>query len=142
MSSESGCLLGGAIGILIVTVFFDWLFDAQWFYKAFYVMYDSVSWNHVDIWKKPHDCEFSKAPLGDKNCHFERVTHKVEWATNASGQPIRSFDSGKTWEVHTPGKCGFEVTLDCPNVYDPPNNVAPKYITVTGVMITWMKVQD
>jgi hypothetical protein len=80
--------------------------------------------------------------LGAKNCHYDKVVTKVLWATNPTGYPIRSFDNGTTWTVHTPGKCDFNELLDCPNAYDPPENVAPKYITVTGVIIQWNKVQE
>lgn len=143
MSSDSGCLLGGLIGVLIVVVLFGWLFDAAWLYKSFYVLNDDVSWDRVYIEKKPHDCEFMTAPFGAKNCHYEKAVTIIKWATrNGDGFPIRSFDDGKTWEAHIPGKCESDPSLDCPNVYDPPNNVAPKYITVTGVSISWKKVQD
>ena len=29
--------------------------------------------NHVYIEPKPHDCDFDKAPRGDKECHFDRI---------------------------------------------------------------------
>jgi hypothetical protein len=89
MSSNTGCLLGGVIGIVIIVTFFGWLFDAAWFYKTFYTMSYDMDLGRVEIAKKPHDCEFMTAPLGEKNCHYQRVTNKVEWATNANGQPMR-----------------------------------------------------
>lgn len=51
----------------------------------------------VIIEKKPHDCEFSAAPLGDKNCHYEKVMSKMMWSTSTKGDPIVSEDDGKTW---------------------------------------------
>jgi hypothetical protein len=29
--------------------------------------------SNVYVEPKPHDCDFNKAPLGDKECHFEKV---------------------------------------------------------------------
>ena len=29
--------------------------------------------SHVFMDKKPHDCEWASAPLGDKHCHYEMV---------------------------------------------------------------------
>ena len=31
--------------------------------------------NKVYIETKPHDCEWGKAPLGNKYCHFEKTVH-------------------------------------------------------------------
>lgn len=68
----------------------------------------------VHLYPKPQDCDFQWAPLGIKNCHYERKA----FAYNATGQPIngagalyqimsnadhtytgpaRSLDNGKNW---------------------------------------------
>ena len=147
MSSNAegiGCLVG--IAVIAVIVFgIAYFTNAIWanrIYYFFQVDADS-GWDRVHIEKKPHDCEFMAAPFGETNCHYEKVVTIIKWATrNGDGFPIRSFDDGQTWEVHIPGKCEFDPSLDCPNVYDPPNNVAPKYISVTGITVGWKKVQD
>jgi hypothetical protein len=110
--------------------------------KEWFMVTESVSADQIVIDRKPHDCDFDKAPLGNKECHFEKIVSRVLWATSTSGNPIRSFDNGKTWEVHVPGKCDFNQELDCPNVFDPPSNKVPMYPTVTGITIAWRKVQD
>ena len=38
----------------------------------------SVSPSQVDVEPKPHDCEFMKAPVGNKYCHFEKEVDVVK----------------------------------------------------------------
>jgi hypothetical protein len=45
---------------------------------------------HVD--KQPTDCEWSDAPIGDKNCHYKKNVYEE---TNAHG---RVTDVWITWE--------------------------------------------
>ena len=35
-------------------------------------------YDRVSVQPKPHDCEFMKAPPGDKNCHFDRVVTRLQ----------------------------------------------------------------
>jgi len=149
MASQEGAI--GCLGVIAVAglIIFGIAYyeDAQWANKIFYWMNinvgDGSGWSRITIQSKPHDCEFMTAPMGSKNCHFEKVVSKVLWASrNGDGAPIRSFDNGQTWEPHPPGKCDFDLTLNCPTAFDPPGNVAPKYITTTGVIIQWKKVQE
>lgn len=37
-----------------------------------------VSPDQVDVEPKPHDCEFMKAPVGNKYCHFEKEVDTVK----------------------------------------------------------------
>jgi hypothetical protein len=41
-------------------------------------MQNDVPVERVSIQLKPHDCEWSKAPLGDKNCHFEASINRFQ----------------------------------------------------------------
>jgi hypothetical protein len=43
-------------------------------YKTWFSLKYSVPPAHVRVDSKPHDCDFSLAPLGDKGCHYEPVT--------------------------------------------------------------------
>jgi hypothetical protein len=110
--------------------------------KSWYALKNAVPVQRVEIDKKPHDCEFTTAPLGHKNCHYDPVIAKIMWSTSPSGDSIKSADGGKTWETHVPGKCDFDVTLNCPNIFDPEGGKAPQNPTVTGLIISWQKVQD
>jgi hypothetical protein len=103
-----------------------------------YMMHGDAYWysitagapiDKVTIEKKPHDCEFSAAPLGEKNCHYEKIVDKVMWATSTTGQPIVSDDDGKTWTVATWAN-------------DPGTPKFPQYPTTRSVYISWKKGQD
>ncbi|MGA9308181.1 MAG: hypothetical protein WBW31_22475 [Candidatus Sulfotelmatobacter sp.] len=44
--------------------------------QQWYAMQNNIPVDRVSVQPRPHDCEFIKAPIGDKNCHFDRVvTH-------------------------------------------------------------------
>jgi hypothetical protein len=43
--------------------------ESEWAYVGRY----STSAKYVMIEKEPHTCEWSKAPLGNKYCHFDKV---------------------------------------------------------------------
>jgi hypothetical protein len=43
-----------------------------WFPASWYAIVNGTDTDQVHIDAKPHDCDFSKAPLGDKECHFEK----------------------------------------------------------------------
>src|ERR1700736_2806529 len=41
-------------------------------------------------------------PIGNKNCHYETEVSVVRAAVNTQGQPMVSFDEGKTWHLDAP----------------------------------------
>jgi hypothetical protein len=50
----------------------------------------------------------------------------TRWATSTTGNPIASYDDGKTW-----------------NIFDPPaGETVPKLSTVKEVIINWEKKDD
>ena len=51
----------------------------------------------VHVAQKPHNCDFSYAPLGSKGCHYEKQVSVWRHTISASGGPIISYDDGKTW---------------------------------------------
>jgi hypothetical protein len=69
---------------LIVTIVrsnMTWFFpQSPW---AYAIEYDTES-QDVILEPKPHDCEFFKAPIGSKYCHFNRVvnTHAGDASVN------------------------------------------------------------
>ena len=44
--------------------------------NVYYGLLNDVSAERVTIMPQPHDCDFSKAPIGDKECHYERLITK------------------------------------------------------------------
>ena len=56
--------------------------------KPHYAVLYSVDMNRVFVEPRPSDCDFSRAPIGDKGCHYEKVV------TTEKG------DTGKTTGVY------------------------------------------
>jgi hypothetical protein len=88
-------------GLVMIFLVFPW-FGKVWYGKWRYAVQYSIDASKVQINSQPHDCDFLTAPLGEKNCHYERSVSTVRWATSTLGQPIISLDEGKTWTTFTP----------------------------------------
>jgi hypothetical protein len=114
------------IGWMLIGVFLWNLPGIIWHAKWRYALGYGVNSDKVTVDSLPHDCAFLAAPLGEKYCHYERVISTIRWATSTSGNPIASWDEGKTWTVFTPD-AGTRV---------------PRYDTVQEVYIAWKKVDD
>jgi len=69
---DFGWLLG-LLWLLPLAFFWYWLYPASW-----YATWYDTDTSRVHLWPEPHDCDFWKAPLGFKECHFQRrvVTEK------------------------------------------------------------------
>lgn len=109
----------------VCVVAFFW--SDVWYSKLAYELYYSVDSVHLAIDKKPHDCDFWKAPLGEKECHYKRVVGVTEVGISATTHvPVISYDRGKTWSYYTPD----------------PGRTVPQNATVTSVSVTWEKIED
>jgi hypothetical protein len=97
------------------------IWHAKWRYAATY----DIPSSQVYVEEKPHDCAFLAAPLGEKYCHHERTVSITRWATSQTGNPIVSYDDGKTWSS-----------------FDPAGEHVPQYSTVKAVYIGWEKKED
>jgi len=97
------------------------IWHAKWRYAATY----DIPSSQVYVQDKPHDCAFLAAPLGEKYCHYERTVSTTRWATSTSGNPIVSYDDGKTWST-----------------FDPAGKDVPKFSTVKEIYIGWEKKED
>lgn len=52
----------------------------------------------VTIARKPADCDFLSAPLGRKDCHYEKTVFVEKFDVDPSvNRPIVSRDGGKSW---------------------------------------------
>jgi hypothetical protein len=93
------------VGFVIVgwLVIFVWLPD-MWNSRLRYSWWYNVGYDQVTIQKKPTDCNFFHAPMGSKDCHYDRMVSTIQVKTENS-DPARypvnyvSFDGGKTWIV-------------------------------------------
>ena len=84
----------GFVGLFWMCVFavfawFAWVGDSKLRYE--------IQYNDVSFTDKPHDCEFMTAPLGRKNCKYEKEVSVTLFAIGVSGDPIISTDEGENW---------------------------------------------
>ena len=71
-------------------VWFVWLGDSKFRYE--------IQYAEAVVDDKPHDCEFMTAPLGKKNCSYQKEVSIALFSRDTKkGEPIISFDEGKTW---------------------------------------------
>ena len=61
-------------------------------YPVFYGTIYQVGRQHVHVEKEPKDCEWGHAPLGDKDCHYEK---QVQTAKDTYGRVTSVL---VTWE--------------------------------------------
>ena len=88
----------GYWGCLISLFVMWWLVgEPIWHSKVRYSAQYGVSYSSVTKLKKPHNCDFLTAPIGNKNCHYEPEVAAVRTAISTEGKPILSYDEGKTW---------------------------------------------
>ena len=81
--------------VLVVAAWFGWLDDSKLRYE---MAYDDVIYED-----KPHDCDFITAPLGRKNCRYEKKVLIVYYSIGVNGNPIISRDHGENWYVNKGG---------------------------------------
>jgi len=101
------------IGIWIILAGASW----AWHSKLRYFVWYGSDWDAVTVDKKPHDCDWLTAPLGDKNCHYDaqvQVQQTTISVDKNSGRRIVSYDDGKTWNFDddaNPAKAGKTVNV-------------------------------
>ena len=61
-------------------------------YPLLYQFEYSVRKDHVYLEKKPTDCDWGHAPIGNKDCHYERVVSFVKGATHAEDEVVVSWN--------------------------------------------------
>jgi hypothetical protein len=127
---SSGDNGGGLVWLLAVAAavwFGGRLWSDIWYSKLAYELYYEVDSGQLAIEKKPHDCDFLKAPIGEKECHYKRLVSTVEIGRSATTNvPVMSWDGGKTWSAYAPD----------------PGTPVPQTATVTSVSVTWEKVEN
>lgn len=125
MSSSDGW--GFVLSIAAAVVLFGLCGHGLWYSRLAYKLYYSVSDGHLAIDKEPHDCDFWKAPIGEKECHYKRIVSTVEIGKGATDNtPVMSLDGGKTWSYFTPD----------------PGITVPHDATVTSVCVSWQRIED
>ena len=99
--------------VLAALGFFVWIvLPDSWTDKIKYSVEYSVDASQVHRSDRPTDCDFMRAPLGNKDCHYKKTVTAYnaagypvagddapKYAKNAYGNTIISYDEGKTWTV-------------------------------------------
>ena len=121
--TDVGCLI---VVLGIVAAIIWWGFGFRYSSWGLALSY-GVDHANVEIQQEPHDCDFWKAPIGEKECHYKRVISVTEIGlAGNSHEPVISYDGGKTWNNYTPD----------------PGTTVPQGATVTSVTVTWEKSLD
>ena len=111
-------LLAAGVAVTLVAHFAPSLFpESAW---AYALRYETDS-DRIHVAPKPGDCDFLHAPIGLKGCHYEKSVQVMRYSKDVqTGQPIVSYDDGKTWNLLPEG--------------EKPGSVQ--------VYVDWLKVQD
>jgi hypothetical protein len=129
--------LGCWVSLFVFAAIIWFLLPNRWTDPIWYSSAYQINGNQVHYRPKPTDCDWSRAPLGDKECHFKKTV--TAYNTDGypvagdyaplynkdrdSGKPIVSYDEGKTWQAW------------------PADTPLPD-LKVHRVEIDWMKVPD
>jgi hypothetical protein len=122
--------------LLIIVGIVVWIWSAGGIFKTVLSLRFSVSPENISIEPKPHDCDYNRAPLGDKGCHYEPAVtaynaaaevvggdHAPKYSHDTNtGKPIVSWNYGKTWDWYS----GTEI----------PDQ------KIKSVVVTWSKVSE
>jgi hypothetical protein len=109
------------LGLLVWFAVIAWLFPPErWTNIAWYAAKYRASPARVTIADRPRGCDWLRAPLGDKGCHYAAMAT----AYNADGQVITDDD---TWPQRTRDKSTGKV----------PPDTRPRH-----VWVVWHKVED
>jgi hypothetical protein len=95
MAEDSEGCLGGFIGLcFFIFILWDWVANS----KLRYAFQYNVNMEQVSLEPEPKDCDFMHAPLGQKDCRYEKFVQVVKRSNDTkNSRPIISFDGGKTW---------------------------------------------
>ena len=117
-------MFNAGVGLCVIA-FLGWLTVAFIFpdnSELKYAFLYRTSLANVALLDRPTDCDWDRAPLGNKACHYKKSVSTRQWAKSTEGKPIVSDDNGKTWTQSTP---------------DSWVNVPSKY-----VFVSWDKIED
>lgn len=86
-------------------VLFVWIPDL-WHSKVRYEWQYGVNSDQITVNKRPTDCDFFHAPIGNKGCDYQRQVNSIQVRTDSSDLARGtvhevSYDDGKTWSVDT-----------------------------------------
>jgi len=57
----------------------------------------NIPLSQVVIESEPHDCDYDRSPIGNKECSFDREITSTKTGTDTLGNHFVTYDEGKTW---------------------------------------------
>jgi hypothetical protein len=125
--------------VLIWLAVVTWVPDL-WNTKFRYALWYGVNADQVTIEKKPTDCSFFRAPMGGKDCHYDRQVSTVRVGTNQWGGQSISYDEGKNWTQTAKNQNGDTIVSNDGGKSWSTEFVPP--ITKPEVVVSWEKKED
>jgi hypothetical protein len=100
----------------VIYVLVSYVPDSTWVNAIWYGIKYQVAFTQVQTNDKPSDCDWTHSPLGNKGCHYKAAVSSYndageliavddampKHAHSKNGEPIVSYDGGKTWNWDTP----------------------------------------
>ena len=140
MSNQSGSA-GCLVSIAVLGVIGWSLTPSKWIDPLWYATRYNISTDQVHRSNKPTDCDWGRAPLGEKGCHYEKTVAAYNaqgWLLDGdgaplfsheakTGKPIVSYDGGKTWDWPAVDANGNPVSVD---------------LRVKTVEVAWRKIVE
>lgn len=91
---------GWFLAALVAAIWFVGALDSKFRYQVQY----STNSEMVILGKEPADCDFFRAPLGEKDCHYEKAVLVTIYALDPqTGRPVVSYDERKSWQWNDGG---------------------------------------
>jgi hypothetical protein len=134
-----------AVPLLLVAIVAWFAFrDADWLAKAYASGHFGVPDKEIEVeGKRPHDCDFLTAPLGSKQCSYERE-YLAEWFALSTDNPPRPISYGTVQET-PPTQCFSAETDFAHRCYytelKPGEQPTPQW-RARHVEIRWRKVEE
>jgi hypothetical protein len=140
---------GSSASWIVYLIFLGLIFGGMrlWDSSLRYAFQYGVNLSDVNKDPKPHDCDWLKAPIGDKECHCEVDVTKTKVSTGTdptTGIPIISYDDGITWNWDAAASAGSNVnSLNPPSVIPSQPSPGP-YPTKhrTTLYVGWKKIEE
>jgi hypothetical protein len=90
---EASIIFVSWVAVLLGVIW--WLLPSSFTAPINYQVQYDVPRDHLFLTPRPHDCDFDKAPMGNKECHFKKL---VTVEHNDPNLPYKVTDVYINWE--------------------------------------------
>jgi hypothetical protein len=130
---------GNWVGTLALFVLFFVVYHG-WNSKLRYAFQYGANYDDVTKDQKPHDCDWLKAPIGDKECHYDMkvLVTEIRSTDQKTGRPIVSYDGGISWVWNPDATLNTSSPAAEADYHPSPGNYPIRKI----IYIVWLKVTE